>query len=228
MWALQRLSQTKAYRTLLIAAVASAALLGGLPSLDDTLRISRPWRIHVPVLGPSVMTDGRGVLQILVAFAAGLPPDGPTEPVAFETGRAWVEFSDSAAAALLREGGTSAFGFRHMLYNVNTVRLQELIRGQTATELVQVDPIETGNMVQGDMAWLTSGAAARACLLLTSDDEKAEFSPVVDRANLEAAAVAVGFRHDVAWTAPNGHTITVWRRDLPDGSCRKGLAQAAR
>ena len=60
------------------------------------------------------------------------------------------------------------FGFRHRLVNVNTVQLEQLLAGRDPIPLTMVDPIAVDNDEQVMTDYLTTGAAATSCLVLTS------------------------------------------------------------
>ncbi len=222
-WACWRVSANRRWRAALAAAVALVSLLGGVPALDLRLSFARPWRVALPVLGPTTVTDGRSFIQIYETF--GALTDGDTmEPVSAAAGRAWVALSADTAAALLRLGAarsTTAFGFLHVLYNLNTVRLAELRSGNQASNLIQVDPVMTGDTLAGDLAWLTQGAAAEACLLVTFEGTAGLALASTDHRRMGDAARQAGFVVAERWRTPDGQPITLWRR-LSTAACRDG------
>jgi 4-amino-4-deoxy-L-arabinose transferase-like glycosyltransferase len=219
-WACSQVSGVRLYRSVVIAVATLVVILGIIPALDVSLRIARPWSIVVPLLGPAVVTDGRAYIQ-LYELSGGFISNNPNEPIGPVAGRMWVDFSADTATTIEQMRGTPpiAFGFRHYLYNVNTVGLQELIRKGTMTSLLQVDPVVTGDSVAGDVAWLTRGDAAQACVLLTSDATTGQIQPVVSNDRMVDAARGAGFRSVARWAMPNGQYVTVWNRKSTNPNC---------
>jgi 4-amino-4-deoxy-L-arabinose transferase-like glycosyltransferase len=219
-WSCHQLSAARLYRSTMATIATGVIACGAIPALDLNLPVARPWLFEVPLLGPSIMTDGRAYIELYEA-GGGFSSGNPSEPIDPAAGRAWVGFSEATAAAIQRTGGKPplAFGFRHYLYNVNTVGLQELMRDGTATSLIQVDPVVTGDTVAGDLAWLTVGAAARACLLLTSDAEIGQIQPVISNGGMVDAARQAGFRSIARWVMPDRHDVRVWTRRISSLSC---------
>lgn len=220
-WSCRKLCRSSIYHSAIATAATAVVILGVMPSLDLNLKIARPWSIQVPVLGFSTVTDGRAEIEIYEANG-GFTSENPAEPINRVTGKAWVDFSAVTGAKIRELGGDTltAFGFRHYLYNVNTVGLQQIITTGRRSDMTMVDPVVTGDTVKGDMAWLTRGDAASACLLLTSDDEARQFPPFVRNGRMVDAATQVGFKSIARWVMPDGHYVTVWRRQTNDPSCQ--------
>ena len=201
------------------ATAATIALIGTLPSID--WKLSHLWAVNIPILGPSIVMDGRGTIQQYEA-TGGFRSDRPAQPIQRDEGRAWVDISALTADKLNRLGSgqtTTAFGFRHYVYNVNTVALEQWIHQGTWTALEMVDPIVTRDTVAGDVDWLTRGQAARACLLLTAEGEKAQFSPVVNQRTMVEAGREAGFESIDKWAMPDGQAVTLWRRTSQASNC---------
>ncbi|OYY04593.1 MAG: hypothetical protein B7Y73_03810 [Acidocella sp. 35-58-6] len=220
-WSCRKMSSSRVYRFAQASAVIFVMILGVTPSLDLNLSIARPWSVHVPVLGSSTVTDGRAEIETYEANG-GFTSDDPAEPINPVTGRAWVDFSALTSAEIRKMGGDTpvAFGFRHYLYNMNTVGLLQLIKNGRESSLTMVDPIVTGDTILGDLAWLTNGDAAQACLLLTSDDEARQFLPLVTNGRMVDAAMQAGFKSITRWAMPDGHYVTVWKRQTNEPSCQ--------
>jgi len=218
-WSCSRVSGARLYCSVMVAIATLVVILGAVPAIDLSLKVARPWLINVPVLGPSTVTDGRAYIELYEA-GGGFASNNPVEPIDPVAGRAWVNLSAATATTIHQMGGAPpmAFGFRHYLYNVNMVSLQELIMEGTATSLIQVDPVVTGDSVVGDLAWLTRGEAAQACFLLTSNSDTGQIQPVVNNDRMVEAARQVGFRSVAWWAMPNGQSVTVWNRQT--GNCQ--------
>jgi hypothetical protein len=134
-------------------------------------------------------------------------------------GRAWVKANRDTAATITRlYGGNAviAFGFRHVLYNVNTLNVEQAARAGKRFGAHQVEPVVTGDTVQGYAVWL-SKIGKNTCALLTSERIGNEFAPAVTRAFMQAAAEQVGFSPALRWSTPDDQTITLWttREALP-------------
>jgi hypothetical protein len=222
-WSCSRFEQRPMYRRAMAAAATLVAVLATVPSID--LSLSRIWSIDAPFLGPSTIIDGRGTIQIYEA-AGGFASTNSSEPIGSTEGRVWVDVSVTTATKIRQLGGAStptAFGFRHRLYNVNTVGLQQWIKDGGWTALIQVDPIVTGDTVAGDLYWLTRGDAATACLLLTSEGDTAQFVPLVDQVRMVDGAKQAGFQSVAAWTLPDGQKVVLWKR-YTQPRCNEGRA----
>jgi hypothetical protein len=63
--------------------------------------------------------------------------------------------------------------------------------------------------VTGDFVWLTAGAAAQACLLLTSDAAIGQIQPAVNNSRVMDAARQAGFRPIARRTTPDKRYVTV-------------------
>lgn len=113
----------------------------------------------------------------------------------------------------------TAFGFRHFIYNTNTVGLEQWVTQGMWTPFAAVDPVDTGDTVTGDVDWLSRGNADDACLLLTSEGDKGYISPLVNQATMTEAARQVGFEPIDNWALPDGQKIVLWRRNSKDLHC---------
>jgi hypothetical protein len=211
-WSCSKLSRNQVYQWAMVTAAILAAVLATVPLID--LNLSRIWTIDVPILGPSTILDGRGEIQHYEGFG-GFATTNPSVPIDSADGTAWVEVSAATATKIRQMGGAqpvTAFGFRHFMYNVNTVGLQEWIKDGSQTRFVMVDPIVTGDSMAGDLNWLTHGDAATACLLLTCEGDKAQIPPLLDDARMVDAAKQAGFQNVAQWALPNGQTVLLWKR----------------
>ena len=175
----------------------------------------------LPVLGKTPITDGRGYIQIYES-GGGFASTDPNQPIPIAEGKKWMIFNSHVTEKLLELGAehtVTAFGFRHRIFNINTVRLQELLTIGRATDLTMVDPITTGDSLKGDVKWLKFGAAAHACLLLTSDAQTGEIAPVVSNQRMIQAANQTGFKSTSNMQMPNGEFLTIWKRQLHGHHC---------
>ena len=199
------------------AAIAVVALVPTIALLDLRMPGAAPVDLALPVLGVVPVTDGRGTLQRYEAHG-GWSSNIPTEPVAPDAGKAWIQLSSDLAADIARDAGASpvvAFGFRHLLVNVNTVNLAQLVRVHAAFAPRMVDPFEYPGSVAGYARWI-AGDGGASCLLLTATRvSPGEFQPPIDAARMEDAARQSGFRPIGRRVTPDGWPITLWRNGSP-------------
>jgi hypothetical protein len=218
-WACNRISSHRHFRRILVALVIVVALFGTIPSLD--LKLARVRAVDVPILGSQILMSGSGTIQRYES-QAGFRSEKPEQPISRAKGRAWIAVSRVTAKKLSQLGSArtvTAFGFRHYLYNVNTVGLEQWVNQEGWTRLVMVDPIVTKDTLAGDVGWVTNGLAAEACLLLTSDGGEAQFRPLVNQVTMADAAKQVGFEAIDNWALPDGQKVTLWRRNSPELHC---------
>ncbi len=184
-WSLDGLCAWRACRTATAAFAVAVAILAFLPQLDLTLAIARPWIVEVPGVGPARITDGRSTIQLYVlAVQLWRVPDGLAtsqviQPVNRSDGKAWVDLNGETLSRIGRiagGGGVTAIGFRHMLYNINTINLQSLRDRARPIAAIFVDPFVSGDSASGYASWLTTGEARLACLLLTASGDAGENS----------------------------------------------------
>ena len=221
-WSFDRLGKWRTCRMALVALVMVLAITAAAPLLDLRAPFAPKRTIDLPVLGITNISDGRGTIQRYEASGGYGVPDA-VEPIDNATSRAWVALSVSTAAILTQEVGQQpivGFGFRHELYNVNTVNLQQLLHLHSAFSVRQVDPTITGESVEGYADWLRRDGAD-ICALLTSDRIGGDFAPAVNRAYMEQAARETGFVRVRDWPAPDGQNIALWKRQTATSSCRK-------
>jgi hypothetical protein len=211
-WALFRISSHRRYNLAVISVIAAIAIMASMPLIDLRTPLASPWT----AFGYVRVTDGRGAIQEYEAWG-GFGPTGIAEPISPDRGKAWINLDRETAAIITRMYGSTAklvFGFRHRLYNVNTVNLQQLLTRATTFAAQQVEPIVTGDSVEGYLSWLASEDGA--CALLTSDKTSADFTPVVNRTYMRDAADRAGFTPIQEWPTPDGQIITLWQsRPLP-------------
>jgi 4-amino-4-deoxy-L-arabinose transferase-like glycosyltransferase len=179
--------------------------------------------VLLPVLGWTPVSDGRGTLQQYESYGTEPPLSAP-QPLTRHEGEEWVA-ANAATAARLRasNGPLTAFGFRHRLFNVNSVQLEELTAGSPPLPFRQVAPVDTGDTAEGYAAWLKNGDAAAACTLLTATGVTNEIRPAITTQVMEQAAVEAGFVRASSWTLPDGRGVSLWRRDARCRSTASGL-----
>jgi 4-amino-4-deoxy-L-arabinose transferase-like glycosyltransferase len=238
LWGLVRLSPRRGYQRILGTICAVVCFIGAVPLFDASWAAAKPFVLRLPWLGDSVVSDGRGTIQ-LYEMNAGIGES-----------RDWMELSTRTAAILQRinvSNAPIAFGFRHYLYNVNTVRLQMLLARADTPPLVQVDPAASGDTAASYATWLLSGEAAGACLLLTLQDQApspsalsaratamdwacrsgrgcralvgGEIRPPVTKSVMEEAARQIGFVRVQGWQTPYGQPVDLWERHDPRWRC---------
>jgi hypothetical protein len=208
------LSSSARSRRVVVVTAGVVAIVAGVPLIDLNWPIARPFAFNLPVFGRSPLTDGRGSIQKYEA-AAGFDSGRSAIPIDYHSGRAWVELSKQAATLIDRHGGsklTVAFGFRHYIFNVNTVNMQQLLTKAQQFHLRQIEPFVTGAGTSGYLTWLATGDAAQACLLLTAAGDKNQFAPAIVSSEMQAAAKEAGFEPVERWSMPNGEGTTLWKR----------------
>ena len=204
-WALGRLGGSYPGRAAVSAIVSTVAIVAAAPLLDLHAPFAPEWVANLPILGDVTVTDGRGTMQRNEA-RAGYGTHNSVEPIDNATGRAWIYLSSWTAATLTQDAGQHAvvaFGFRHELYNVNTVNLQQLLRADSAFAARMIDPTSTGESVEGYLGWLRA-EGADACALLTSDRLGGDFAPAINRAFMQEAARQADLVPARQWPAGRG------------------------
>jgi hypothetical protein len=220
-WAFLRISSHRYYRLTLAWLLAVVAIVASAPFIDLRNPLSPPWSAEVPVLGGVRVTDGRGTLQVYEA-GGGLGPADVAEPISPAMGRAWINLNTETAATITRLNGPGAivsFGFRHYLYNGNTVYLQQLLSTGIRFGTRHVEPTMTAESVQGYVSWLASESTV-ACVLLTSDRVHGDIAPAINRAYMREAAEQAGFIPVHQWPTPDGQSITLWNHRVAPPNCR--------
>jgi hypothetical protein len=184
------------------------------PFIDLRWPTASPISFNLLNAGSMTVSDGRGTIQMYEA-AAGFASLNPAEPIGQATGFEWANANKTAAIAIERQGGQSlltAFGFRHYIYNINTVNLQHMQTFSTSLDLRQVEPIITGANIVGYVSWLTEGDARQACLLLTYSGDQKQFVPVVLSNDMQSAAQLSNFVPVDRWSLPDTENVTLWWR----------------
>jgi 4-amino-4-deoxy-L-arabinose transferase-like glycosyltransferase len=229
-WACLRVSHYRWYRFAVTGLLIGVVIVAGTPLLDLRTPISSPVYANAPILGRVLVTDGRGTLQRYLGQAVHGPDcescSGQmsiTEPMVPVSQRDWINISERTAAMIHRTSGINAvvaWGFRHHLYNVNTVNLQALLSSGSPFGGRQIEPTVTGESVDGYMSWMTQDVVD-ACVLLTSDKiVKGDFLPVVNRAFMHEAAEKAGLIPDQQLSTPDGQTVTIWKHKVNPPNCR--------
>jgi hypothetical protein len=217
-WAFVRIGPARLVPSVVVAAVA---LVAATPLVDLRTPLAPERVAKLPILGTVTITQGRGTIQWDVANV-GYGAEHAVQPIDDATSRAWVNLSIKTAAILTQYASANAivaYAFRNALFNVNTVNLQHLLRAGSAFSARMIDPIVTGDSVDGYLAWLR-GDAAEACVLLTSDRLGGDFPPAINRAHMEEAALLADFVRVEQWPAPDGQNIVLWKRSVPLEICK--------
>jgi 4-amino-4-deoxy-L-arabinose transferase-like glycosyltransferase len=237
------LTRTREYvRRGFILVVAAAALIVYVPEVDLRSPFAELRGVTIPGIGWSIVTDGRGTLQQAEAYGiwAGGDwswPPSPLrpEPIDAATRREWENAIAQAVEFVRRENQPStpvAFGFNHIIYNVNSLELAQLTRYDHEMS----KPVRSGIDRRGGgpdfneiwwppgkpedayFEWLTQSAGA-SCLLFTSAGVVNEYLPVIDSEMLLSAARRAHFRSFAGWKLPDGRDVVAWRRE--SNLCRK-------
>lgn len=219
-------------RALTLATGGTICLIAAVPLSSTSSPLSYPLNVTLPISGWSAkVTDGRSTIQHYEQAMLDVDNEGqgsvaysPSEPLSPSDTRAYAALIDSMSRELQRDPwGKSgiAFGFRHFLLNVNSIRLISMYRGEDIWPVWQVEPVVTGDTVAGYSHWLSKGEAANACLLLTMSGNNGQFLPVVTKPFFLQAAKQAGFRFDREWQTPSGQKLGLWRRIDRSRSCEK-------
>ncbi len=207
-WAFLRLPRVPA-RTLVAASVV-VLVLNTAAAADPASPLAKPRVAQLPWIGNAVWVNGAGSIQNYVRGGQRHPTDGQLTRA---QGRAWHAAQVRLAHQLDELGPAfTTFGFRHRLINLNTVQLEQMLEGRVPLALTMVDPIAVPNDVRAMTDYLTTGAAATACLVLTAGGVAYEIEPIVDPDLMARAARAAGFVRHSTVGLPDRRTVVVWRR----------------
>jgi hypothetical protein len=153
-----------------VGIVGVVACFGFVPSLPWAWSLNGTWTADLPQLGSIDVASGEGIIQ---QYMAGGGPTNMYDAGHMTLGREWVAMNQTLATRL-GDSYTSpvlvAFGFRHRLLNVNSVNLARATDNEPTLPLTMVNvglgpsPLDRSEY----RLWLTTGAAAHACLLLTA------------------------------------------------------------
>jgi hypothetical protein len=207
-WAFLRLPRVPA--RVLVAATVGVLALNTAAAADPTTSLARPRLVRLPWLGDAVWVNGAGSIQNYVRAGQLHPTDGQLTSA---QARAW-HTAQARLAHQLHELGPAftTFGFRHRLVNVNSVQLEQLLEGGPTLPVTMIDPVGVPNDVTAMTDYLTTGAAATVCLVLTSRGLSYELEPVVDADLMAQAARDAGFHRRATVDLPDHRTVVVWRR----------------
>jgi 4-amino-4-deoxy-L-arabinose transferase-like glycosyltransferase len=226
-WSLGRLRQSGSWNFITAGLAISVATLSCISLIDLRLSSAQPWVVNVPVLGPTIVTDGRGTIQRYQA-EAGYSSRNPTIPIDSSVGEAWIRANATTAQRLTETarlglvGGRMAVGLRGYLYNGSTIDLAQLLAGRGRLPLTPIVPELTGDSIDGYLQWLRSGETATACILLTASGNVGEIRPVVNEENIKSAARKEGFSPLDQWPLPDGRVVTMWTCLTPAGEHLSG------
>jgi hypothetical protein len=206
-------------RNALVAMLAVAVVGVAIGKTEVSGALGEPRCISLPMLGCSIVTDGRGVVHRLLE-ATGY--DG-TDPAVARAGApgGWVRVTDRAARSMHASAagdGTPpvvAFASRDPLFNTNTVGLAWRDRFGSVLPMAQLRPDEGGDTRLNYLRRLVDPAFGLPSLLLTTDRGRYEFPPKVTQPRAEAAARCVGFQVVDHFTLPDGREARVWQRTVP-------------
>lgn len=208
----------KALRSRLWAAwglVGVAGSLAFVPSLPWTWSLSGQWTAVVPQLGDVIVASGRGRLQDYEADGA---PGNPMTASHLRTGAKWVasnkSLADQLEAASYPTPVLIAFGFGDRLLNTNSVNLAAARANQPplALEGIPTQDVGAATPRSAYYEWLKYGAAATACVLLSSDSPDTLYTPPLDGPAMAEAAQAAGFVRYGSESLPEGRVLIEWRR----------------
>jgi 4-amino-4-deoxy-L-arabinose transferase-like glycosyltransferase len=212
-----------------------AVLIAYIPKVDLRSPVAEFRVVDIPGIGPSTITDGRGLLQWYEAIGiATVLPDWESwlaharvaprpEPIDAATTREWQKVIAQTVEFIRREDQSSmpvVFGFRHRLYNPSSLQLAQFSKYNYGIVWGDnIDPTSLGKSEDAYFRWLTDGGASRSCLLFTSAGIVNEDRPVTGSEALTSAARRAEFLSFAQWTLPDGRDVVAWRRD--SDLCRK-------
>jgi 4-amino-4-deoxy-L-arabinose transferase-like glycosyltransferase len=202
-------------------------LTAAIPLSNASWSLAYPHVAQLPILGwPIRVTDGRGTIQLYEQAMLAVTQEknkalvySQSQPLSDSQEKAYISLIDNISHELsensFRKNGI-AFGARHYLVNVNSLRFSALLRGKDLPPLLQVEPVTTGDTLAGYSHWLVNGEASKACLLLTLSGDSGQFQPNVSKGLLLQAAQDSGFVYSKTWMAPSGQKIGLWKRERCD------------
>ncbi|MCS0496422.1 glycosyltransferase family 39 protein [Ancylobacter sp. MQZ15Z-1] len=213
-WSILRVSGAGFLRLSSIGALCVVSLLAFAPMVDLGTSIARPTWWNAGSLGRIAVTSGASTQQIYER-ANGINRSAGEGPLSPEIAQEWKALNAQIldlASPYVEKSRALAFGFRNAAFNVNTLGLVNSLRDQPPLILAQIEPTVLGDDVDNQAAWLTSGTAGPACVLLTSPGVEGDFRPYVNSETIEAAARKRGFAVVHTLPMPNGRELRFWAR----------------
>jgi len=207
-WAVWRVPRPLARA--LAGMTVAALVLNTVVAFDPRPGWAQTRLVGLPWLGDQPLYSGGGVIQ---SYIHNGNPDLATGQLSESKGAAWHRAQLRLTAELNELGPAFAvFGFRHRLININTIGLEQLLAGREPLPLTMVDPVTVPNDQQAMADYLTTGAAATACVVLVARGRLYELEPVVDANLMAQAARDAGFLRSNTIELPDRRTVVVWRR----------------
>lgn len=195
-------------RQVTLATLAAACAVLAYPSFDAESTLAAPR--SVSFLGaPLIVTHGQGADPAYFTSSKNVVVNNDS------WGGKWDAAVNRLVSDVLDESTRRpdmAFGFRNRFTNVNVIQLGVVKSLHYGIPVAQIDPLELENSTSAYASWLTTGAAATSCHLMTSPSAVNEFRPLVDTARLVKAASDVGFTAVDQVSLPDGRSVTVWER----------------
>ncbi|MCB8883910.1 glycosyltransferase family 39 protein [Acidisoma cellulosilytica] len=219
-WAFWHVHKSRVSRAGFAIVMIAIAVIAVVPLLDLHTVFAPEWSKNFPILGGTTITNGKGTIQTY-EMVAGYGTRDTMEPISSADGKAWNNLSGWTADLLTQKAGQKsdvAYGFRSVLYNVNTINLQQFLRHGTVFSGRMIEPTLTGKSVSGYLGWLQQ-QASDACALLTSNRVRGDFAPEVDPVMMQIAARQAGFIPIQQWPAPDGQLISLWKRRMRPLAC---------
>ncbi len=217
-WALWRVRLPAPVRVALCTLAIAAAAICIATMAVLTPPFARATALQLPLIGGATLTDGLGAVQgYEIRGGYGVPGAllGAGES------QAWVQLSGWTAKMITEKYGPQAnimFAFRNVMFNVNTLNLQELIKFHSAFPIQMIDPIETGTSLAGYKDWLAKNGP-QACILLTAEQAKGDFDPQVDPGLMKTAAQQSGFEQVLEFPTPDGQVFALWQHKDGKSPC---------
>ena len=213
-WSIVNLSSDRTYRIAVFSALCLLSTYAFFPMIDLRSPMAAKAEHWLPVFGSQIFAYGGGTQQGYEEVN-GVNTANPGGALQSTTVAAWQKLNNDTldiVTPFLGKSREVAFGFRNVVYNVNTLGLLNNLRGQPPLNLAQIEPTVVGDKDDEYVAWLQTGNAGPACVLLISPGEMGEFRPYVNSPLLEAAAKQKGFTPTRTLKMPTGRTVTIWTR----------------
>jgi Dolichyl-phosphate-mannose-protein mannosyltransferase len=199
--------------------LAAVSLLAAISLLNLTMKsgivpgVGEPRSADLPLLGETIVTDGRGIVQIEVEDA-GYPAGSPTEPMP-ELQKQWLPFAGDLAGWVTEyfegkdEEPNLGWGFDDLLLNNTRVGLGSELALSRPLPTLFLKPFPDGDSAASYRQQLDESGNN---LLVVGERGPGITGIHLTRSRVEAAARDLGFRPVRNFTTPDGRELTVWWR----------------
>jgi hypothetical protein len=194
----------------LISGVAIALSLGLLVATyvakDSKNLTSQAIVFENPIIGNYPVLDPRS--EYARYFQSGNQADTTSTS---GSSSAWASAIDETIRVIKKQGENCRvdFGFRHTVFNVNSLELASGIAFGANFPARMVNPQVESQTVPSFSTWLSDKNGPQ-CLVLTSRGKSGEFSPFVETENLEKALALAQFSEILQKELPDGRLVKFW------------------